>query len=298
MSKYPLAHHENIYWRTTDLHDRLSGAKIFVVGHTGFYGSWFVDHFRFLSEHKGLKLTLGGGSRSTGMNIVDVSSYPRLLREADIVINCGGDSTVGSIEVHGLGPLHLRKLMNSNAVLLQFSSGAVGRGTIEKSVYALAKELSEQGLLEQDPPTKIVRPFATVGPGMGLDKSFAISAFIRAHLAGQPLRVTSRPCARSFCHITDLLVQCLHVLMDGDDQPYEVGSDNLISMRAAACAISDNILITNEEFPSNAGVDEYAADLTRVRQAFNLDVDRDSISAIMDSVRYYATVHASITAQA
>lgn len=282
--KYQESHHASIYWRITDLLPHLDGKLVFVAGNTGFYGSWFMEHLHYLRA-SGIDVRVFGSSLSQGFDVTDCCTYPPELRCADYVINCAGDSVYARDE-HTVGSERLRKNIKPTAVLLHFSSGCVSAGST--SEYARCKALVEGTLWDLPGATKIVRPFASVGPGMGLEKPFAVSAFIRAHLAGEPLLVTSQPCIRSFCHITDLVVQCLHVMVHGDAIPYEVGSDDAISVERAARAISDRVVVTDRPFRSNAAQPHYVADLTRVRMQFNLDVDLDSISAIMDTVRYYA----------
>lgn len=280
MTIYPEHYHCAIADRTEHLHAKLDGSSVFVVGKTGFYGSWFAEHLRYVGVHT------RGGSRSTGLDIEDERTYPPELLDADWVINCAGDSSgAGRLEPHALGPQVLRRAIRPDATLLHFSSGVVARGS--QTPYAEAKRISQEALLRMGGRTQIVQPFATVGPGMGLDKPFAVSSFLRAHLAGQSLRVTRRPVVRSFCHITDLLVQCLHVMALGDGQPYEVGSDDAISIEAAARAVSQNVQLSDEQFASNAAQDVFVADLTRTRTLCHSPVDMDSITSIVDIAAHY-----------
>lgn len=301
MNKY---YYENIYWRGTDLWIAFAGKKIFVAGGSGFYGKWFVGFLNFLKQDKEIPLEVEWGSRSTGWMINDCTTYTPFQYQADYIINCAGYSGTNFthdeiVSQHVAGPITLASTLKKDAVMLQISSGAINHsGTgpnaaILKS-YAGAKKASEWFLKDMGVNIRIVRPFATVGPGMGLDKHFAISTFMRNKLQDKPLEVSNRPIGRSFVHITDLLVQMFHVMMGNSKIPYEVGSDDKITMLEAAQVISDNIIIVDREFSTNA-VDEYAADLTRIKNDFNLGLDFTSKSAILNTFNHYASDPAEIS---
>lgn len=291
LSHYPSSYLDSIYWRSTDIHGHLAGKSVFVAGYRGFYGSWAYAFFTYLRDERGIDVRISGASRREGFNIIQTRTYPDTLKSADYVINCAG-ATEGLSEVelkiiHGAAPGWLRLHMAEDATLLHFSSGAAGNPC---TPYARAKWDGEQSLGHYNGTVQIIRPFATVGPGMGVDKKSAISTFIAAKLAGHPLEIPPRPVVRSFVHIADLMVQALHVMVHGDGKPYEVGSDDPLEITDAAYLISDDVRESDREFPSNAGVDEYVADLTRVRGQFNLSLDWDSRRAVLDAARYYGVV--------
>ena len=183
------------------------------------------------------------------------------------------------------GPVNLYRSMEKG-LMLQISSGAA---PYRRSKYAAAKDDSERILLGS---VQIIRPYATVGPGMGLDRSFAISTFIRQALAGEPLSVTPG-ITRSFCHITDMIVQMLHVLVAGDYLPYDAGSDDAITMEEAARAISPSVFTTDQELQSNSNCDYYVPNLGRMAGLFgsySLLTNYSSVSAIKDTYEYYKEV--------
>jgi len=168
--------------------------------------------------------------------------------------------------------------------MLQISSGAAPHC---RTPYAEAKNCAEISLVGL---AKIIRPYATVGPGMGIDRSFAVSTFIRQALAGEPLHVAPG-ITRSFCHITDMVVQMLHVLVAGDYLPYDAGSDDAITMEEAARVISPNVVLADQKFQSNANCDYYVPNLRRMKAMFGstfaLSVDYSSRAAIADTYEYY-----------
>ena len=278
---------DNIYYRTTDLHAAFEGKRVFIAGR-GFYSRAFESFFVHL-RNRGVDVTVTAFSPRDNWHIQDVESYGASNLHADFVINAAGAASGGSIhdmrQIHGLGPIYLFDCMAMGARGLQISTGAINSDT----PYARAKWLAEIGigLLERD--VQIVRPFATVGPNMPLDSHFAIATFIRRALQHKPLEVTSRPCQRSFVHIADLIVQMLHVLVNGDGKPYDVGGCDTISMLEAARAISDDVTVVDTVFPTNAASDWYSPNLSRVMTQFNLSCDWSSESAIRDTFRSFQT---------
>ena len=279
-------HVQNIISRCETVLSRLEGKRVFVAGGSGFYGSWLVN----VLEEAGIDVEWG--ARSNGWDILDPSTYTDFQRNADYVINAAGKSDyLGNYEVMATGPVNLYRSMEKG-LMLQISSGAA---PYRRSKYAAAKDDSERILLGR---VQIIRPYATVGPGMGLDRTFAISTFIRQALAGEHLAGFALSVApgitRSFCHITDMIVQMLHVLVAGDYRPYDAGSDDAITMEEAARVISPNVILADKEFQSNANCDYYVANLGRMKamfgSTFGLTVDYSSAAAIQDTYEYYKEV--------
>ncbi len=285
MTRYPVHYHHQIWEQTADLMPRLDGKRVFVVGNSGFFGSWFEDYLRYARKWRGIIVRADGGSRATGLDVLRVTTYPESLRYADYMVNCAGDSAGGDLGVHMEGPSRLRLFGGTN--LLQMSSGAARPPKESETAfcYGTAKWAGDMSLTGGGCRSQIVRPFAVVGPGMPLDKSFAISSFIRKALAGEALEVSTPPVTRSFCHITDLVAQSLCVMLAGDGQPYEVGSDDAVTLDVAARAVSSNVVLTESQFASNAASSVYVPDLARLRAAFpDLTLGYSSLAAIEDTV--------------
>lgn len=283
------AHLDNVALRTTDLHSAFHGKRVFIAGR-GFYSRWFEAYFVYLNN-RGINVGVTAFSRRDNWHIEDYESYGASNMQADFVINCAGAASGGTIHdmrrVHGLGPIYLFDHMAIGAKGLQISTGAIDADT----PYARAKRMAELGISLLGRDVQIVRPFATVGPGMPLDTTFAIPTFIRQHLAGETLQVRAA-CHRSFCHITDLLVQMLYVLVLGDGHPYNVGSNSVISMYDAASLISDHVEeVVGVTFPSNAGKDWYVGHNLRALEAFDLGLDYTSEEAILDTYQHFQPSH-------
>lgn len=280
----------NIFLRTTDLHGHFSGKSVFISGSSGFFGRWFLSFFRHLKV-KGIDVRVSGGSRRNLLEESDLYSfdvcnwrtYPDSLLISDFILNCSGDAGGGDLLTHSHGGIGLLERMKQGGRLLQFSSGAVSLDNWTE--YAKAKAIGE-GKVAGKEGVQIARPFATVGPGFSRESHFAIPTFLRRASVGLPLEVAPGV-TRSFAHICDVVVQCLHVMIHGDGRPYEVGSNNPISMEEAARLVSDNVTIVEKDYPTTSAARHYSADLTRVRNQFNLGLDFDSKSAILDTVNSY-----------
>ncbi len=272
---------DRIFYRGTDLWPQLIDKTIFITGNTGFYGSWFFDFLIELSALFNNKIYVFGGSRKNGFDIEQTYTFPNQLRKADYIINCAGNSQ-NADSAHYLGVANLLNLTSGK--ILHFSSGVVSYKTNTK--YENVKTLGESLFHYTNQKYAIVRPFATVGPGMGLDKHFAISTFISQKLENKQLEVLDELIIRSFCYIEDLIIQCLYIMILGKGI-YEVGSDDPISIRQAANLISDNVKIVKRDFKTNSNSNYYVADLFRIKKEFNLSLDYDSESAIINTLNYY-----------
>lgn len=287
---------DSIYYRGTDLWPVLHGSNILILGDTGFYGKWFVAFFEYLNK-KGYNINIKGLSRKDGFDIETfgrmadtIKKFTPFITKANFVINACGDSTLNkenheTLQVHGFGPIRLFNHIIEKTIGLQISSGAADMCV---TAYGKSKRISELAL-SFNPNVKIVRAYNTIGPGMDLNKNFAISTFIKNALENKPLEVTSFPIVRSFCFVSDIIIQMLHVMIQGDNkEPYDVGSDNSISILDAAKLISENIITVDKNFETRSNSRFYfAEDVDITLQEFDLDIDFDSKKSIIETYNWF-----------
>ncbi len=86
---------------------------------------------------------------------------------------------------------------------------------------------------------QVARCFAFVGPYQPLDAHFAVANFLRDAMRGEQVRVSGDGQAvRSYLYAADLAVWLLTILVQGDGQPYNVGSPEPIGIGRLAGRIA------------------------------------------------------------
>jgi dTDP-glucose 4,6-dehydratase len=152
-----------------------------------------------------------------------------------------------------------------------------------KSAYGQGKRLAEHLCALYARPDgmqpKIARCFAFVGPYLPLDAHFAIGNFIRDGLRGGPIVILGDGTPmRSYLYAADLAIWLWTILLRGQAmRPYNVGSDESLSIEEAARRVAD-------QFPAGLGVEirgkrdpqkaqeRYVPDIQRAQIELNLDV--------------------------
>jgi dTDP-glucose 4,6-dehydratase len=101
------------------------------------------------------------------------------------------------------------------------------------------------------------RLFTFFGPGVPLDRHFAVGNFIRDGLCGLPIRVQGNPgTRRSYMFPTDLVVWLLKSLVNPQDVNMNIGSEVSITMLELASLISrmtskKGVMLLNPSAPAN-----------------------------------------------
>lgn len=121
------------------------------------------------------------------------------------------------------------------------------RCTDAKAAYAEGKRAAEMlcAIYDKQFGTKIsiARIFALLGPYLSLDIHFAAGNFIRDAMHGKPIVVNGNglPC-RSYLYASDLTSWLWHMLFRANPRvPYNVGSDESISIRELARLVANTI---------------------------------------------------------
>ncbi len=149
------------------------------------------------------------------------------------------------------------------------------------SVYGEAKRVAEflcaLYAKEHNIRTKIARGFSFVGPYMDFDGTYAIGNFIRDALKGGPIKVLGDGTPyRSYLYGRDLAEWLWTILLKGKDcYPYNVGSENRISIKALAETVRDvvnkGVEIRVEKKPiHNKPVEQYVPLTKRARSELGL----------------------------
>ncbi len=181
-----------------------------------------------------------------------VQNYPRVLN-------------LSSGAVYGPQSLEVSNQLEKKAELFDYSDE-----------YWRAKFLSEESLSEfrsQEHFASISpRLFSFYGPGLPLDKHFAIGNFIRDGLSGRAIRVLGSPeTRRSYMYPTDLVAWLLKSLIDPKPGFFNIGSESSISMVELATLISKltsnkGVEIPNPETPPS----NYVPSTLNFRSTYNL----------------------------
>lgn len=144
----------------------------------------------------------------------------------------------------------------------------------------------------------IARCFSFVGPFLPLDIHYAIGNFIAQALDAERIVVNSDGSAlRSYLYAADLVVWLLTVLLNGKSgQPYNIGSDEAISIGDLAHLVRDqiapdkpvDILGKPAEAIGNPVRNAYIPDITLARNTLGLDVWTDLQAAVLSTARHAA----------
>ncbi|QKY05607.1 NAD-dependent epimerase/dehydratase family protein [Janthinobacterium lividum] len=163
------------------------------------------------------------------------------------------------------------------------------------TAYGQGKRVSEWLVqctsVEHQLESRVARVFALLGPYLPLDAHFAAGNFIRDAMAGKEIKVGGDGTAyRSYLYTADMVIWLLTILIEGAaGQAYNLGSDQAISIRQLAAAVSSVVLgeervSVSVTAPLGVPVQRYVPDIDKARRDLKLFVHTDLSSAIRKTV--------------
>jgi len=253
--------------------------RIFITGGTGFFGKSMLDYRLRHPEVAADEWTIL--SRDPGKFM---KRYPRLAKQAgvrfrqgdvrtfafgdkpyDAVIHAAteavttlSDDEMTSVIVDGTRHvIDFAKACGAQKLMLTSSGAVYGALTTQVSeetacspttAYGKGKLLAETLCRESGLHVLLPRCFAFVGPYLSRGIHFAIGNFIQNCLDGQPIVIKGDGSPmRSYLYADDLVEWLFAILERGESgRPYNVGSDEAVSIRDLALLVRDTLQSNNQ----------------------------------------------------
>lgn len=191
--------------------------------------------------------------------------------------------------VYGTQPSELERMSESQPTTLDPTDPTSAYGESKRAAETLAACYHRQYGLE----VVIARPFSFVGPGLPLDRHFAIGNFIRDALEGGPIVITGdgRP-VRSYLYPTDLLTALWALLANGRaGTAYNVGSEEPIALvdvaHRVAAAMGGDIAVEVRGTRGEGSPPRYVPDTTRIRKELGVRQQVTLDSAIARTISWH-----------
>ena len=259
----------------------LRNKKIFATGCTGFIGTWIIYSFLNANKKYDLGAELHCLTRNKkknqekfpGVQFIegDIETFDFPSGNFDFVIH--GATEVASyqqnsdhsslLDVSYVGTkriIQFAKKAGTKKVLFLSSGAAYGTQPLElkyldedftgapdvtrpKSTYGEAKRVGELLLFNEAIPTTSARIFATCGPFLPQESTFAFSNFLDSVIANKAIKINSNGrTTRSYLYIGDLTLWLWILLLKGRDKEiYNVGSEDEISVAELAHMIKKTL---------------------------------------------------------
>jgi len=159
----------------------------------------------------------------------------------------------------------------------------IGKKVAEFFCYTYAKKYGLE--------IKIARCFSFLGPYLQLNIHYAVGNFIRDAILGGPIIVKGDGMPiRSYMYASDLMIWLLHILLRGKSfQPYNVGSDQAISIRDLAYLVAECTGVKEVVFQNkiSSGKRYYVPSIELARRELGLDVFTPLREAIIKTFNFY-----------
>lgn len=267
MFRLPESDLDDIAKRCAHLWPALHGKRLFITGAIGFIGRWMVESLLYAVEKTGYDMLrpqielhehnefIHTAFPNYDKDVVtvnhtdlviregDETSYLSLIRPPEYVLHLAGgdfenpDETTDLI-VNGCRNLLQELRMAGTCVrMLNVSSGVAETPT---TVYGLSKRIAEKLCDASGVPTVHARIWACIGPGLQLDRKYAVGNFIADGLAGRPIVVKGSPSTiRSYIYASDLAVCLWYALLANvESGTLDFGSQDRVSIYEVATHIS------------------------------------------------------------
>lgn len=144
---------------------------------------------------------------------------------------------------------------------------------------------------------KIARCFAFIGPYLDPHGSFAIGNFIKNVVKNETIVINGDgQDQRSYMYSDDLIFSLIKILIDGKNkQPYNVGSDQSISIKElaelVANTINKNINIEIKKQPLKGSVpNKYVPSIDLIKSELSLNPETTLQEAIINTATYYKKI--------
>lgn len=210
----------------------------------------------------------------------------------NFAVKCGAKKILftSSGAVYGNQPSDLKLIPESytDNLVIERLPDAYGRGKL------LAEKLFIEYADKFNLEAKIARCFAFVGPYLPLNKQFAIGNFILNGLKGESIHIKGDGTTyRSYLYAADLVIWLWHILFRGQScQPYNVGSDQEISIRDLAYLVAQHFDPVSEVIIDKKTIigqvpERYLPSVQKVRDDLGLNCQIDLNDAIEKTIRRY-----------
>lgn len=311
MTELPRRDLQEIAMKSAALHDNFRDARILILGPKGFIGAWLREYFLYLTRTFDLNIKITGivrNSNQVGISpdgIYQEQTFQSWndLNDHDVfthVFHCATNSR--GIESHGrergneildLTAYTIQRVSRSAVPkFIHLSSGAVygesarknrliGTSTVTESyskldTYGRIKLEIENLVIDATVKGQILggnpRLFTFYGPGLSLDKQFAISSFVKAAKEGNNIQITGNPASeRTYMYPTDLIAELIKCSVSPSLQPFHIGGTRILSILELA-EIVGKVWDVNVETPKEvlAQPSFYSPEVSQIRNSVGL----------------------------
>ncbi len=304
---------DNISGFDPEMWELLRNKKIFATGCTGFIGTWIIYSFLHINKKYNLNSELYCLTRNKkknedkypGIHFVegDIENFNFPDGKFSFVIH--GATEVASyqqntdhsslLDVSYIGTkriIQFAKLAETEKILFLSSGAAYGSQPLDlkyldedfsgapdvtksKSTYGEAKRVGELLLFNNTIPATSARIFATCGPFLPRESTFAFSNFLEAVFLNKNIKIKSNGrTTRSYLYIGDLTLWLWILLLKGRDKEiYNVGSEDEISVADLAKMIKStlNSNVEIEVLGQELEINRFIPENKKIRSEFKIN---------------------------